>query len=143
MLKATDTHHSHRNTVLHDTRRKGLCVVWFKTSQTQEPSCLSQRAHHLPKQIFQPTLPHSKFFHRPDTQASTDLITDLSFATNVRENLPSGRRGWECCVTHHYSSLYYCHYSLIPSSQPIYLAGIWLFICTKSKGTASALCRTI
>lgn len=62
LLKATDTHHGQRNTVLCDTLRKGLCVVWFKTSQTPEPSCLSQRADSLPKQIFQPTLPHSKFF---------------------------------------------------------------------------------
>lgn len=67
VLKATDTHHSQENTVLHDTLRKGLCVVWFKTSQTPELSCLSQRAHHLPKQIFQPTLPHSNFFRCPDT----------------------------------------------------------------------------
>lgn len=67
VLKANDTHHSKGDTALHDTLRKGLCVVWFKTSPTPEPSCLSQRADLLPKQIFQPTLPYSKFFHCPDT----------------------------------------------------------------------------
>lgn len=50
VLKATDTHHSQGNTALHDTLRKGLCVVCFKTSQTPEPSCLSQRDDPLPKQ---------------------------------------------------------------------------------------------
>lgn len=66
VLKAA-IHTTVRETALHNTLRKGLCVVWFKTSQTPEPSCLSQRAHPLPKQTFQPTLPHSKFFHCPDT----------------------------------------------------------------------------
>lgn len=66
VLKAA-IHTTVRETALHNTLRKGLCVVWFKTSQTPEPSCLSQRAHPLPKQTFQPTPPHSKFFHCPDT----------------------------------------------------------------------------
>lgn len=139
VLKATDTHHSQGNTVLHDTLRKGLCVVCFKTSQTPEPSHPSERPDPFPKQTSAYTSTF-KFFSLPRQLGKQRF--DLSFATNIRENLPSGGKGWECCVAHCYSSLYYCHYSLVLSSQPIYLAGIWLFTCTKSEGTASALCRT-